>query len=131
MTLAARPSSSPTHQTVSRAILAEAAERAIGLGIADRHHDGSITFVQRDDSGGPAASEPAGVPATTPEPTPATTAPATTVEPAASGPAPVPAAGGADLDELAHKLYDRIRWRLRTELRLDMERAGRSTVSRR
>ncbi len=34
------------------------------------------------------------------------------------------AASGADLDELAHKLYDRIRWRLRSELRLDRERAG-------
>jgi hypothetical protein len=36
-------------------------------------------------------------------------------------------AGGsssADLDELAGKLYDRIRWRLRSELRLDRERAG-------
>ena len=30
----------------------------------------------------------------------------------------------ADLDDLAHKLYDRIRWRLRAELRRDMERAG-------
>jgi hypothetical protein len=32
--------------------------------------------------------------------------------------------GTGDLDELAHKLYDRIRWRMRSELRLDMERAG-------
>jgi hypothetical protein len=54
--------------------------------------------------------------------------------PAATPPAPAPAAeaatsadapaAGGDLDELAHKLYDRIRWRLRAELRLDMERAG-------
>jgi hypothetical protein len=29
-----------------------------------------------------------------------------------------------DLDQLAHRLYDRIRWRLRNELRLDRERAG-------
>jgi hypothetical protein len=43
----------------------------------------------------------------------------------AGGAAPAaPAAPGGDLDELARKLYDRIRWRLRTELRLDMERAG-------
>jgi hypothetical protein len=34
------------------------------------------------------------------------------------------AAGAGDLDELAHKLYDRIRWRMRAELRLDRERAG-------
>jgi hypothetical protein len=45
----------------------------------------------------------------------------------AAAPAPPAASGGAaggDLDELAHKLYDRIRWRLRSELRLDMERSG-------
>jgi hypothetical protein len=42
----------------------------------------------------------------------------------AGGGAPGGGAAGGDLDELAHKLYDRIRWRLRTELRLDRERAG-------
>jgi hypothetical protein len=41
------------------------------------------------------------------------------------GPAAVaPAAPDVDLDQLAHRLYDRIRWRLRNELRLDRERAG-------
>jgi hypothetical protein len=34
------------------------------------------------------------------------------------------AGGHGDLDELAHKLYDRIRFRLQAELRLDRERAG-------
>jgi hypothetical protein len=38
--------------------------------------------------------------------------------------APAAAAAAGDLDELAHKLYDRIRWRMRAELRLDRERAG-------
>jgi hypothetical protein len=33
-------------------------------------------------------------------------------------------ASSTELDDLAHKLYDRIRWRLRSELRLDMERSG-------
>jgi hypothetical protein len=46
---------------------------------------------------------------------------------AATGTAGGPGGGapaGGDLDELAHKLYDRIRWRMRAELRLDRERAG-------
>ena len=41
---------------------------------------------------------------------------------------PAPAAGGGvatgDLDDLARKLYDRLRFRLTTELRLDRERSG-------
>jgi hypothetical protein len=40
-------------------------------------------------------------------------------------------AGGADLDELAHQLYDHIRWRLRAELRLDRERSGDAAGLRR
>jgi hypothetical protein len=54
-------------------------------------------------------------------PPPAT--PAAAPAPAGAGGATAGNAGG-DLDELAHKLYDRIRWRLRAELRLDMERSG-------
>jgi hypothetical protein len=60
----------------------------------------------------------------------ATTASATpAASPAGGGGGGGGGAGGAnadghELDELAHKLYDRIRWRLRSELRLDMERSG-------
>lgn len=63
-----------------------------------------------------AASPTAEAPAASPEPAAATT-------PAAATP---PAAGGkpAELDELAKKLYERIRTRLKAELRLDRERAG-------
>jgi hypothetical protein len=132
MTLAAHPSSSPTHATVSRSIVAEAAERAVALGIADRAHDGSITFVQRAESDGAGTPAPAAAqPSTTQESTPEPDAPRTTIEAPTGGPAAAPAAARADLDELARQLYERIRWRLRAELRLDMERSGRSAVSRR
>ena len=46
----------------------------------------------------------------------------------------VAAAGGAlatgDLDALAGRLYDKIRYRLKAELRLDRERAGMITDRR-
>lgn len=52
-------------------------------------------------------------------------APVEAPEPVAgSGPAAPAPAPELDLDQLAHRLYDRIRWRLRNELRLDRERAG-------
>jgi hypothetical protein len=48
---------------------------------------------------------------------------------AESGVAPAPAPGGSekDLDELARRLYDRIRLRLKRELLIDRERAGALT----
>jgi hypothetical protein len=46
---------------------------------------------------------------------------------AATGSAHGAAGGGQDLDELAARLYDRIRARLRDELLIDRERAGRVT----
>jgi hypothetical protein len=73
-----------------------------------------ITFPAPSDGGG------GGGGATTPAPEPSAPAPA----PAAAPSGGAGAAGTGDLDELAHKLYDRIRWRMRSELRLDMERAG-------
>jgi hypothetical protein len=62
-------------------------------------------------------------------PAPEAPAPAPAAAPAGGGAAGAPAGAGAgasstELDDLAHKLYDRIRWRLRTELRLDLERTG-------
>ena len=60
--------------------------------------------------------------------TPASDAPAADVSPAAAAGATATAtpAGDSekDMDELAGKLYDRIRGRLRTELLVDRERAG-------
>ncbi|HEX6675597.1 MAG TPA: hypothetical protein VF486_11290, partial [Actinomycetes bacterium] len=43
---------------------------------------------------------------------------------APAGPAPQAGAAAADLDDLARRLYDRLRSRLMAELRLDRERAG-------
>jgi hypothetical protein len=63
-------------------------------------------------------------------PAPAGEGPAPSPPAVAPEAAPAPAAAGQDgpdLDELAKKLYDRIRWRLRAELRLDAERSGRAT----
>ena len=102
---------------------------ALSTGLAAVDRDGAIVFpglaahiapmsetatappIQRQ-----AASPTAEAPAASPEPAAATT-------PAAATP---PAAGGkpAELDELAKKLYERIRTRLKAELRLDRERAG-------
>jgi len=75
-----------------------------------------ITFPPPADGGGGGA--------TTPAPAPEPSAPAPAPAAAPSGGTGAGAAGTGDLDELAHKLYDRIRWRMRSELRLDMERAG-------
>jgi len=74
-----------------------------------------ITFPAPPDGGGGG---------TTPAPAPEPSAPAPAPAAAPSGGTGAGAAGTGDLDELAHKLYDRIRWRMRSELRLDMERAG-------
>jgi hypothetical protein len=74
-----------------------------------------IVFPAPSDGGG------GGGGATAPAPAPEPSAPAATAAAPGGGAA---AAGTGDLDELAHKLYDRIRWRMRSELRLDMERAG-------
>jgi hypothetical protein len=98
----------PSPQVVQ--LLAAAGAAAVANGVAQRADDGALEFR-------PPAADTA--PAT-----PTATAPA--AEPTA-GPTAPGAAAPTDLDELAHKLYDRIRWRLRNELRLDMERAGRGS----
>ena len=76
----------------------------------------------------PPTAEPAVQRAEDPPPPPsppvAPSPPSTGGEPAAPAPAMPPAGGGQNLDELGRQLYDRIRDRLRAELRLDRERAG-------
>jgi len=68
-------------------------------------------------------TEPA--PAPTPEPSPAPAADgASSAAPAAPPAAAAPAPGGADLDEMARRLFDPLSARLKAELWLDRERAG-------
>lgn len=106
--------------TVSR--FADPASVALAAGIATAAPDGSIIF-----------QPPAGEPVPPPEPvlaplpvqraddqSPAVTA---SVAPASPG----DGAAGGDLDELARKLYPRIRPYLKKELWLDRERAGMLT----
>jgi hypothetical protein len=99
---------------------------AIEAGVAQREADGSVVFdtasfggaepdVDVDAGDGPTVQR-AGATAT------AASAP--------GPPAPAGAAGG-DLDELAKRLYGRLRVMLKHELRLDRERAGVLTQGRR
>ena len=78
--------------------------------------------------------------AATSDATPAATNPVASASSAAEGATPAaaspPSSGGAaaagpDLDDLARKLYDRLRGRLAAELRLDRERIGSLTDLRR
>jgi hypothetical protein len=79
------------------------------------------------------ADEPAPeTPTTTATPdTPAAGTQAPAGQQAGGIPPPGAAGGVGDLDELAKRLYERIRGRLRAELRLDRERAGLVTDLRR
>jgi hypothetical protein len=81
---------------------------ALANGLASRGADGSVVFSRLADESAP-APPPASPPAS---------AVTTSTAPAGAR------AGGAELDELAGRLYDRIRFRLRSELHLDRERAG-------
>jgi hypothetical protein len=90
----------------------------VDLGLAVHDADGSVVFLQREEVG---SSPAAPAPEPPPTPAPGAAAPAADAAPAAG----LAGAGGTtDLDELARQLYERIRWRLRTELRLDLERSG-------
>jgi hypothetical protein len=89
----------------------DAGEVAVANGVAQRQADGSVVFSPAPDDA-PAVQ--------------AASAPAT---PSAAAPAQ-PGAAGADLDELAKRLYGRLRVMLKHELRLDRERAGLLTHSR-
>jgi hypothetical protein len=88
---------------------------ALATGLATRAADGSVVFSRLADA------------QVTPEPSPSppiTPAVASASASAAPAPAARPGATGPELDELASRLYDRIRFRLRSELHLDRERAG-------
>jgi hypothetical protein len=106
---------------------------SVGEEVAERAHSaigsaptqGALPGIPEVDTGNVPLSGVPALPASFPmtdTALPAPTAPASAPSGQAATSAASPA--GSDLDELAHKLYDHIRWRLRAELRLDMERAG-------
>jgi hypothetical protein len=111
-------------------------EVAVAAGVAQRQLDGSVVFraasADQPDEASVAPTELATVERTVAAAPPvsaeATAAPAPT---ASAGPTPPAAAPTADLDELARRLYGRLRVMLKHELRLDRERAGLLTASRR
>ena len=122
------PMSSPPPGSVpmvQRSFAAMFAQSDTAAGGPSRPDDGpGFTSVQLQPTADPA-------PAPTPEPTP------TAAPPPEAGPAPTPAAAaptagaaGADLDEMARRLFEPLSARLRAELWLDRERAGLVTDAR-
>lgn len=143
----APPAGLPPVQRGTAARLPDPGAAAIAAGVASRDADGSVVFRSLLDdamsSGKEAASSAASnaiadarstaTDAASSALTSATSAAKGAVSSAASTVAsaaglPAPAGAGtsppADLDDLARKLYDRLRFRLTTELRLDRERSG-------
>jgi hypothetical protein len=99
---------------------------ALSSGLATLDPDGSVVFASPPDG------TPGPGPGTAASPVTAQRAPEDAAPPPAA--AAAPAAGGApggqtneQLEELAKNLYDKIRERLKAELRLDRERWGRIT----
>jgi hypothetical protein len=98
---------------------------ALSSGAATPDGEGAVVFA-------PPAGEGPRLPQSSANPAPALQrAPADPpVDTATAAPGTATAPGGppaADLDELARRLYDRLRLRLRAELRLDRERSGHLT----
>ncbi|HEY8791126.1 MAG TPA: hypothetical protein VIM10_18615 [Actinopolymorphaceae bacterium] len=117
--------SQTTAVAVSRLGLGEASSAAPALASVPEQ----VPIVSREaDAVAVAPSDTA--PAATNPVASATTA-ADAAAPAAPSPAGGAAAAGPDLDDLARKLYDRLRGRLAAELRLDRERIGSLTDLRR
>ena len=102
------------------------AAAALSTGLATLDSDGSVVFA-------PPSAPPSTAPPAVQRQAEAAEAvlPATATAAAAEGPAAPSPAGGAgaqtdeQLEELARNLYDKIRGRLKAELRLDRERSGR------
>jgi hypothetical protein len=117
-------------------------QAAVRAGIAHHDADGSVVFSTAPSFTGQSATpSPTPSPSPEPQPTPAVQRasdpggppPASAVAPAVSAgpgsPAPVPA--NVDLEELTRRLFEPLTARLKTELRLDRERAGAITDLRR
>jgi hypothetical protein len=140
---AARPGSSGAGPTIppfaqQAAIAAEVRQAALSSGLARPSGGGGVSFASplQDDDGGPhhtgiqrlADDAP---PSSADAASPAGSGPASNVTASAlaagastGASAASPSLDGAGLDELAGRLYDRIRLRLRRELLVDRERAG-------
>jgi hypothetical protein len=135
-----------------RSLETDPATAALRAGVASLDPDGAVVFtppsapagpppvqradsgtppVQRADSGTPPVQRAgSGMAPPVEAGPPDAGAPGPPPVEAAAAPAAPPAPGTAaapDLDDLARRLYDRIRARLRAELRLDLERAGMLT----
>jgi hypothetical protein len=94
----------------------------VSSGYATASADGSLHFTP------PGSGEGAGVAAgLTAQRATETSPPAAPVPPAPAGGAATPGGDDAQLEELAQRIYHHIRWRLRSELLLDRERAGLMT----
>ena len=125
----------PSPGTGSRPPLeADPAAAALRAGVATLDPDGAVVFTPPSAPAGPPPEQRAGSGMAPPAEAgpPDAGAPGPTPVEAAAAPAAPPAPGTAaaaapDLDDLARRLYDRIRARLRAELRLDLERAGMLT----
>ena len=102
---------------------ADPAAAAVASGLATRAPDGSVVFTAPPED--PADTGTVQRQGDAPAPPAAAAAPAA---PPAAGAAPTGAAQTNDqVDELAKRVYDTIRQRLKAELRLDRERSGRLT----
>ena len=112
---------------------ADAGAVAVAAGVAQRQLDGSVVFrtagTDSPDEPTLAPAELATVERTEPTAVPGPTASAAPTT--SAGLTPPATAPTADLDELARRLYGRLRVMLKHELRLDRERAGLLTASRR
>jgi len=100
----------------------DAGNAAIEAGVAQRHADGSVVFSSAQDDDADTGGD-AGATGDTVQRAPVESSRA----PAAAG----RGTDGSDLDELAKRLYGRLRVMLKHELRLDRERAGVLTQVRR
>jgi hypothetical protein len=117
MTLAPRVQSAPANGATpsQQATSIEAtASQLIGAGMATRAADGSLIF-----------RAPEGAPAAVPWASSSSPSVQREAAPAVAPAAPkASTASDAELEELARKLYEPIRSRLRAELLIDRERAG-------
>jgi hypothetical protein len=99
----------------------------IAAGVASRSADGSLVFAQPGAADGASGGSPVS-PAVPPAPVdvgaPASGAAATGNAPAATTSGPSSAGSTTDLEELARRLFEPLSARLRSELRLERERAG-------